>query len=172
MARRLARLTWLCLGGALLAQPLSEAAAGPAALVANARDYSGQPISVTTFQYNNARTGWNAQETDLTPASIAAKGAFGVIAQLPVDGQVLGQPLLYAGYAMADGSVHDVLVVATMHNTVYAFDARTYALLWSTNLGPSQSNSHLNFDYTCNNVGPEYGIAGTRSSPRIRRRAG
>ena len=159
MAQSGSFFAWLCLGGVLMAQPL--AAAQPLPAVASGRSYSGPPISVTTFQYDNSRSGWDARETDLTPSSIAPSGAFGVIAQLQVDGVVLGQPLLYAGYQMADGSVHDVLVVATMHNTVYAFDANTYGLLWRTNLGPSQVNSKLNFGYLCNNAGSEYGIAGT-----------
>jgi hypothetical protein len=58
---------------------------------------------------------------------------------------------------MPDGSTHDVLIIATEHNSVYAFDAQTYATLWQVNLGPSQASK----DVGCVIVQPEYGISST-----------
>ena len=120
------------------------------------RPYSGKPIDVTTYHYNLSRTGWNQDETDLTPATVASS-KFGLLATLSVDGNVLAQPLLVSGFVMPDGSTHDVLIIATGHNTVYAFDAQTYATLWHINLGTSQSSG----DVGCYDVKPEYGISST-----------
>ena len=45
--------------------------------------------SVLTYHNNPLRTGWNAAESVLTPASVAS-GRFGPIAKVSVDGQVDG----------------------------------------------------------------------------------
>jgi hypothetical protein len=128
------------------------------------RAYGGKPIDVTTYHYDLNRTGWNQTETDLTPASVASAG-FGQIATLNVDGNVFAQPLLVSGFTMPDHTKHDVLIIATGHDTVYAFDAQTYALLWQVSLGTSQSSN----DVGCGDVVPEYGISSTpvivRSAP-------
>jgi len=120
------------------------------------RQYSGRPIDVTTFHYDQKRTGWNQNETDLTPATVASK-SFGLIATLKVDGNVFAQPLLVSGFVMPDSSIHDVLIIATGHNSVYAFDAQNYAILWQVNLGTSQATA----DVGCSDVKPEYGISST-----------
>jgi hypothetical protein len=120
------------------------------------RVYSGVPVSVKTFHNNRMRTGWNPRETDLTPATVAS-GNFGLLQTLYVDGNVMAQPLIISGILMPDGIVHNVLIVATGHNTVYAYDAETYAALWQVNLGPSQTS----FDVGCTDVTPEYGISST-----------
>jgi len=120
------------------------------------RPYGGTPIDVLTYHYDPGRTGWNQSETDLTPATVGSAN-FGQLTTLDVDGIVLSQPLLVSGFTMPDGTTHDVLIVVTEHNSVYAFDAQSYATLWQANLGPSQSSK----DVGCVNVEPEYGISGT-----------
>lgn len=107
----------------------------PRAKAGLALPYGGTPINVTTFHYDNSRTGWNSSETDLTPSSVASEN-FGLLASIPIFGAAWAQPLLVSGYTMPNGSVHDVLIVATTRNMVYAFDARSYAKLWSVSLGP------------------------------------
>lgn len=120
------------------------------------RHYGGTPIDVLTYHYDQGRTGWNPSETDLTPASVSS-GNFGQIATLDVDGNVLAQPLLVSGFKMPDGSTHDVLIVVTGNNSVYAFDADNYSILWKVNLGAAQ----LSTDVGCGDVVPEYGISST-----------
>jgi hypothetical protein len=120
------------------------------------RPYGGTPIDVLQYHYDQNRTGWNQTETDLTPASVKS-GNFGLLATLNVDGNVFAQPLLVSGFTMPDGSVHDVLIIATGHDSVYAFDAQTYAVLWQVSLGTSQSTN----DVGCGDVHPEYGISST-----------
>ncbi len=120
------------------------------------RAYSGTPIDVTTYHYDNYRTGWNQAETDLTPATVAS-AKFGLLKTLSVDGNVFAEPLLVSNFVMPDGSKRNVLIIVTGHNSVYAFDAQTYATLWQVNLGKSQSTNHVG----CDDVKPEYGISST-----------
>ncbi len=138
--------------------PMQDAPAGLA------RAYSGTPVDVLTYHYDTARTGWNQAETDLTPTSVASS-KFGLLTTLKVDGNVFAQPLLVSGFTMGDGSTHDVLIVATGHDTVYAYDAQSYAVLWHVSLGKPQSTG----DVGCGDVQPEYGISSTpvilRSGP-------
>src|SRR5262249_41636286 len=79
------------------------------------------------------------------------------ITTLNVDGNVLAQPLMISNFTMPDNSVHNILLVATGHNTVYAYDAQTYTILWQRNLGPSQASG----DVGCSDILPEYGISST-----------
>lgn len=120
------------------------------------RTYSGTPIDVLNYHYDNYPTGWNKSETDLTPATVKSS-SFGQIASLNVDGNVLAQPLIVSNFTMPDSSVHNVLIVATGHNTVYAYDAQTYDILWQRSMGPSQTSD----DVGCGDIQPEYGISST-----------
>jgi hypothetical protein len=140
---------------AMTPPPISNLPA-PKPLTGAPKAYGGAPIDVTTYHYDNSRTGWNPTETDLTPASVKST-SFGLLTTLQVDGNVLGQPLLVSNFVMADRKAHDVLIIATGHNSVYAFDAQTYATLWHVNLGPSQSST----DVGCGDITPEYGIDST-----------
>ena len=110
----------------------------PNAAAGLAKPYGGAPIDVTNYHYDNNRTGWNPTETDLTPAVVKSAN-FGLLTNLSVDGNVFAQPLLVSNFTMPDNTVHDVLIIVTGHNSVYAFDARSYATLWHVNLDQSQS---------------------------------
>ena len=120
------------------------------------RPYGGTPVDVLQYHYDQSRTGWNQTETDLTPAAVKSS-SFGLLTTLNVDGNVFAQPLLVSGFTMPDHSVHDVLIIATGHDSVYAYDAQTYAILWQVSLGTPQSTG----DVGCGDVHPEYGISGT-----------
>ena len=61
---------------------------------------------------------------------------------LSVDGVVLAQPLYVANYPV-NGANHNLLIVATEHDSVYAFDADSGAVLWHSLLGPSQSSTDV-----------------------------
>jgi hypothetical protein len=126
--------------------------------------------AVLTGQYDNIRTGANLNERILNTSNVNSS-SFGALYSLPVDGNVYAQPL-YVPNLKIGGRLRNVLFVATLHNSVYAFDvtARTPAKLWQVNLGPSvpATSGHLD----CPNsifIGPELGIL---STPTIDRSSG
>jgi hypothetical protein len=118
------------------------------------------PINVVTYHYDVARTGANLNESILTPANVNPSG-FGKLFSHPVDGYVYAQPLLVSGLNIS-GKVHNVVFVATQHNSVYAFDADDNSggnkgPLWQANLGPSVPSQ----DVGTQDVVPEIGITST-----------
>jgi hypothetical protein len=123
------------------------------------RRYAGTPTDVLRYHNDNYPTGWNSNETDLTPTTVGS-ASFGQLTTLNVDGNVIAQPLMVSNYQMPDGSTHNVLIVVTGHNSVYAYDAQDYsAPLWQVNLGKSQLSG--SDDVGCGDVVPEYGISST-----------
>src|SRR5262249_47595126 len=96
---------------------------------------------------------------------------FGLLFSRPVDGHVYAQPLYVSGLRIG-GAVHNVLFVATEHNSVYAFDADNASVtapLWTTNFGtpmtlnPGIENQPVMPPYTvsCRDMYPEGGITST-----------
>src|SRR5438046_2238343 len=90
-------------------------------------------VNVTTQHNDNSRTGANTQETILTPANTNS-AQFGKLFSVAVDGSVYAQPLYLSGVTI-NGGTHNVLYVATEHDSVYALDADTSAILWHVSLG-------------------------------------
>src|SRR5467141_54431 len=76
---------------------------------------------VFTQRYDPQRTGQNRQEFILTPSNVT-NSTFGKLFACAVDGEVYAQPLYVANFAIAGGT-HNVVFVATMNDSVYAFDA-------------------------------------------------
>jgi hypothetical protein len=118
-------------------------------------------VNVTTYHNDIARTGQNTQETTLTPANVNV-GQFGKLFSVTVDGAVYGQPLVLTNVSIKGGT-HNVVYVATQHDSVYAIDADTGTLYWQMNLIPMggstvSPNLDLNF---CNDIAGEVGITGT-----------
>ncbi len=120
---------------------------------------------VLTYHNNNARTGLNSSETILTPSNVNS-ASFGKLFTLPVDGLVDAEPLYLSAVPIA-GSNHNLLIVATEHDSVYAFDADNGSLIWHT--GTLKSGETTSDDRGCSQVMPEIGIT---STPVIRRPAG
>jgi len=94
-------------------------------------------VDVLTANYDNSRTNANLNEGILNTNNVNAT-QFGKLWAYPVDGQVYAQPLYVHALSIPGEGTLNVLYVATMHNSVYAFDAdasgRT-APLWQVNLG-------------------------------------
>ncbi|HTZ83098.1 MAG TPA: Ig-like domain-containing protein [Candidatus Acidoferrales bacterium] len=94
--------------------------------------------AITTYHYDNYRTGWNQNETILNPGNVNSS-SFGLLATVPLDNQVDAQPLVVPGVNITAGDdqgTHDVVYVATQNNTVYAIDAESGDILLSPNFGP------------------------------------
>jgi len=88
-------------------------------------------------QHNDiGRTGAVLDETVLSPRSVREQH-FGKLFSLPVDGQIYAQPLIVTGLDMPAKGVRNVVVIATMRNMVYAYDAEggRDPLFWSLSLG-------------------------------------
>jgi len=112
---------------------------------------------VTTYHYNVSRDGLNAKETILTQANVNST-QFGKIGFDAVDGKVDAQPLYLANVAIG-GQLHNVLYVATEHDSVYAFDADTGTQFWKTSiLGTGETTSD---NHGCSQITPEIGITST-----------
>jgi len=97
-------------------------------------DISAQ-VNVTTYHNDNSRTGANTQETILTPNNVNST-QFGKIFSVSVDGALYAQPLYTSNVAIAGGT-HNVLYVATEHDSVYAIDADSGTVYAQVSLIPS-----------------------------------
>ncbi|HEY3763135.1 MAG TPA: Calx-beta domain-containing protein [Verrucomicrobiae bacterium] len=130
-------------------------------------------VNVWTYHYDNARDGANTNETTLNLTNVSST-TFGKLFSYSVDGNVYAEPL-YMPNLTVNGQAHNVLFIATEHNTVYAFDANSAGalggLLWKTNLGASAvtttgafTNKNFGTRYNGNaytDIEPEVGITGT-----------
>ena len=113
---------------------------------------------VLTWHNDLARTGQNLTETVLTPANVNSTN-FGRLFLVSVDGQVYAQPLVVSGLSIPGQGVHDVLYIATEHDSVYAFDANGGTLLWQKSIiAPGETPYPGCLDGT---LTPEIGITAT-----------
>ncbi len=99
----------------------------------------------TTYHYDNNRTGYTGSIPAISSPAVSWKGK--------VDGAVYAEPLYYNGYVF----------IATENDTLYALNANTGAIAWSSHLG-TPANSLVS-PYACNGHGPDIkptiGITGT-----------
>src|SRR6204780_1689926 len=117
--------------------------------------------SILTQHYDTLRTGENITETILTPANVNTT-SFGKLFSMSVQGYVYAQPLYVPGVAIPGNGTHNVLYVATEHDSLYAFDADNGSQLWyvtflingATTLSPSNVGG-------TEDINPEIGITGT-----------
>ncbi|MGP0017691.1 MAG: hypothetical protein ACLPHP_03905 [Candidatus Sulfotelmatobacter sp.] len=123
------------------------------------------------FTYHNdlSRDGANTQEYALTPAMITT-ATFGKLFSCAVDGAVYTQPLWVPGVTI-NGAVHNVIYVATQHDSVFAFDAdaNPCVQLWQASLLDSAHGGTAgegpvvwqDVGYCYGDIYPEVGVTGT-----------
>ncbi|HTG29780.1 MAG TPA: chitobiase/beta-hexosaminidase C-terminal domain-containing protein [Methylomirabilota bacterium] len=132
--------------------------------------------NVVTQHNDNSRTGQNNYETILTPSNVNSN-TFGRLFSYQLDGQPYAQPLYVAGVTMGSGTVqagttHNVVFVATEHDSVYAFDADSNAgsnasPLWKITLLDSSHGAGWGAttvpsgDVGTDDINPEIGITAT-----------
>jgi hypothetical protein len=130
-------------------------------------------VGVYTYHDDLARDGANTQEFALTPSTVTAT-SFGKLFSCSVDGAVYAQPLWVANLVV-NGAHHNVIFVATEHDSVYAFDADTSPCtpLWRVSLidvahGASSGETPVPdapSDYRvgqgAGDTSPEVGVTGT-----------
>jgi len=124
-----------------------------------------QMVSVLTQHNDNTRSGWNADETVLTTSNVNVQH-FGALFSLPVDDHVYAQPLVVGHVAMGS-TYRNVVYVATVNNTVYAYDGDDGRLYWKRNFTapgmrpPRASDMTGACGGTYNNFAGNIGIVGT-----------
>jgi hypothetical protein len=91
---------------------------------------------VTTYHNDLSRHGANSQEYALNTATVTAS-TFGKLFSCSVDGAIYAQPLWVPNLTISSAR-HNVIFVATQHDTLYAFDADSNggscAPLWKSSL--------------------------------------
>jgi hypothetical protein len=124
--------------------------------------------SAVLMHHNDlGQTGQNLAETILNTSNVNV-ASFGKLFARPVDGFMYAQPL-YVPDLTIKGSTHNVVFVATEHNSVYAFDAddpNAATPLWQVNLGTSVPSNDIcvidpTGDCPYTDLIPEIGITST-----------
>ena len=140
---------------------VGSATSNAATLIVN----SAATTDMVTYHNDIARTGQNLNETILTPTSVNSTN-FGKIGFYGVDGKVDAQPLYLSNVTIPGQGSHNVLYVATEHDSVYALDADTGTQLWKVSvLGAGETTSDPR---NCSQVVPEIGITATPVVDRSR----
>ncbi len=114
-------------------------------------------VSVLTAQYDNNRSAANLNETLLNTSNVN-EAQFGRLFSRSLDGYLYAQPLYVPNVAIPGQGTHNIVYVATLHNTVAAFDADDPSQatpFWQVNLGPTVPCCPTAF------LTPEIGIVST-----------
>ncbi len=124
--------------------------------------YPDGPTFILTRSNNNNCTGANLNEIVLNTSNVNVS-QFGKLFSRSVDGHIYAQPLYVPDVTVPGKGIHNVVYVATQHDSVYAFDAddpATSAPLWHVSLGvpvPSSNVSHPGYT----DIQNEIGVTGT-----------
>jgi hypothetical protein len=86
-----------------------------------------------TSRGDNTRSGANTNETLLTPEDVS-RGSFGHLWSVPMDYEVLAQPLYVPNVNISGQGLHNVLYVVTQVDSVYAIDADNGTVLWTASM--------------------------------------
>src|SRR6266496_1730828 len=105
-----------------------------------------QSVAVLTQHNDNTRSGWNDNETALTTSNVNVQ-QFGAVFTLPVDDQVYAQPLV-VGHVSVGGGSHNVVYIATVNNTLYAYDGDNGKLYWQASFTAPAMRPPRNTDMT------------------------
>ena len=147
------------------------AGCGGAGSTGSSREVSIPPVTqsrigkttVATHHNDNFRSGLNLSETQLTPANVGPS-TFGKLAAFPVQGYVYAQPLYVPNVKMPNGLSSNLLIVATEHDQLYAFDVDSKTLAWQVDYlaaGPSVTTVAPSDVLGCDDIVPEIGITST-----------
>ncbi len=153
----------------LLRRASCDAALFAGLMIASASSSLMAQVSVTTWRYDISRSGQNPNETTLTTANVNPS-QFGKLFSQPVDGYIYAEPL-YLPNVVIGGTSHNVIFVATEHDSVYAFDADSnsgangsplwFASMLSTTHGAASGATSISSNILGTDIIPEIGITGT-----------
>lgn len=155
--------------GSVISKPISQINAKRHQLLNHAFMEAFEPRiflsgDVLTYHNDNASTGDYLTETQLTPGNVKAS-TFGKRFSTPVDGQVYAQPLYKSNVNITTGAsqgVHNVVYVATEHDSLYAIDSDSGNVLWKDSfLSAGVTTMPSTPDTGSNDITPEIGITST-----------
>ena len=176
-----AGVTWTATGGSfssgssLTAVPVTYTAASSAGsytITATSKTDTSKSASITvgvtdlagvaTYHNNLLRDGTNTREFALTTGTVTS-ATFGKLFSCTIDGAAYAQPLWVANLSIGGGT-HNVVFVATTHDSVYAFDGDNSAsciTYWHKQLVNSGETYLNNGDVGSGDIAPDIGIIGT-----------
>jgi hypothetical protein len=120
---------------------------------------------VLTYHDDIARTGQNLNETILTTSNVTSS-KFGKLGFYSVDGRVDAEPLYASNVAVPGNGAHNLLIAATEHGSVYAFDADSGTTIWHTSM--LKTGETTSDDRGCSQITPEIGVTSTPVIDRAR----
>ncbi|HSU52674.1 MAG TPA: LamG-like jellyroll fold domain-containing protein [Candidatus Dormibacteraeota bacterium] len=94
------------------------------------------PVAILTQHNDNNRSGENLNEALLNVGNVNTN-TFGLVYTRPVDDQIYAQPLIATNVAIPGKGTHNLLIIVTVNDTVYAYDADDPTVIlpyWQTNL--------------------------------------
>jgi hypothetical protein len=151
------------------ASPATLSVGGPDPAAATRIDLKPGPAdAVLTARGDMSRLGLDDSEPALSQGALSS-GRFGKRVAYPVDGKIYAQPLYVPGLTIGDAK-HDVVIVATEHDSVYAFDADATSPappLWRVSLlqpgarAFQAASDRVAKNRLCDSIVPEVGITGT-----------
>src|SRR2546426_11690956 len=97
---------------------------------------------------------------DDSPSFKRNSSRFGKLFSVTVDGQVYAQPLYLANVSIAGGT-HNVVFLATEHDSLYAIDANVGTVYWHISLIPVGGSTVPSSALACSDIAPEVGITST-----------
>ncbi len=140
----------------MVSNSLGNATSNAATLTIN--QVAATTTDVLTYHNDIARTGQNLTETTLTSSNVNS-AKFGKLGFYSVDGLVDAEPLYASSVSVPTKGTHNLLIVPTENDSVYAFDADSGATIWQiTTLKTGETASD---DRSCGQVSPEIGVTST-----------
>ncbi|MGH9744765.1 MAG: putative Ig domain-containing protein [Candidatus Acidiferrales bacterium] len=173
-------VTWTASGGSFSSSASASGAAvtytAPAAAgvytltatsVSDVNESATATVGVTglagVYTYHNdlSRDGANLQEFALTPANVNP-ATFGKLFSCSADAAIYAQPLWVAN-ATIGGGTHNVIVAATMRDSVFVFDADANPCItyWQSRLVPAGETYYGVSNAITKDIYPDIGILGT-----------
>ena len=114
-----------------------------------------------TYHNNTSRDGANQREFALTPSNVT-NATFGKLFTCAADGALYAQPL-WIPKVNIGGGTHNVVVVATMRDSIYVFDADANPCVtyWHKQYIPAGESFGSSSDLGSSDIFPDIGILGT-----------